>query len=108
MFINRVVQLWHTNRIFHTGMYFIWKVIVLDIFFQAKYAKNLKYIQCHLTVNQVNPVKLLLLFQLYETNYCMRLNYQENQLQSNQYNQICITIHSLNHETFLHKLQLIF
>lgn len=97
-----------TNCIFRTGIYCIWKEIVLDIFFQAKYAKNLKYIQCHLTVNQVNPVKLLLSFQLYETNYCMGLNYQENQLQSNQYNQICITIHTLNHEMFWHELQLIF
>lgn len=74
--IYKVVQsCWHTNCIFHTGIYCIWKRIVLDIFFWEKYAKNLKYILRHLTVNQVNPVKLLLLFQLYETNYCMGLNY---------------------------------
>lgn len=106
IFRNKVVEVWHANNIFHTSIYFIWKVIVLDIFFQAKYAKNLKYIQCHFTVNWVNPVKLLLLFQLNETNYCMRVNYQENQLPINR-QQICITIHTLNNEMFLHKLQLI-
>lgn len=70
--------------------------------------KYLKYIKCHLTVKQVNLVKLLLLFQLYETNYCTELNYRENQLQSNQYNQICITIHTLNQKVFSSHLQLIF
>lgn len=78
--------------IFHTGIYCICKVIVLDISFQEKYAKNLKYIKCHLTVKQVNLVKLFCLL----TSYCTELNYQENQLHSNQYNQICITIHTLN------------
>lgn len=59
-------------------------------------------------MKQVNLVKLLLLFQLYETNYCTELNYQENQLQSNQYNQICITIHTLNQKMFSSERQLVF